>query len=103
MEEKIIDHYRQRTEVHNKLEEAYKTEPEQLNNETGIRRDAMFKIHIVDAVNLSGYGNHLVRVMQDQSQSETTLKPGAGPIWNEAIIFDIVDDRKPLIVSLIDN
>jgi hypothetical protein len=29
--------------------------------------------------------------------------PGNGPIWNEAIIFDIKDQSKPLIVSLIDD
>jgi hypothetical protein len=49
---KIIDHDRQSEEVRRKLEEANLTEPEKINKDTGLRHDAMLKIHVVDAINL---------------------------------------------------
>lgn len=33
--------------------------------------------------------------------SETKFRVGAGPIWNEAIIFDIADQLQPIVVQLV--
>ena len=33
--------------------------------------------------------------------SETKFRVGGGPIWNEAIIFDIADQLQPIVVQLV--
>ena len=33
--------------------------------------------------------------------SETKEKEGSGPIWNEAILFDIIDPFQPIIIELV--
>ena len=86
--QKIVDHARQESEVSIKLEEAKRTER---LNAMGIRDDSKLKVHIVDAVNLDENTSSLVKVYQDHSMSETKVRVGSGPIWNEAIIFDITD------------
>ena len=73
-----------------------------MNTRTGIRNDAILKVHIVDAINLTN-GSHYVQLQQHEAQSETSILPGQGPIWNEAIIFDIKDTSKPLTVNLINE
>ena len=60
-------------------------------------------MHIVDALGLPNYASTMVRVSQDVARSETQTKDSDGPIWNEAIIFDIRDESKPLTVSVLDN
>ena len=57
----------------------------------GIRSDSKLKVHIVDAVNLPDNSMTFVRVLQNNCVSTTNLREGAGPIWNEAIVFDITD------------
>ena len=86
--QKIVDHARQEAEVSIKLEEAKLNEK---LNASGIRDDAKLKVHVVDAVNLEENTSSLIKVYQDHSMSETKVRLGAGPIWNEAIIFDITD------------
>ena len=71
VEEKIVEHDRQREEVQRKLNEAILTEPEHLNRETGIRNDAILKVHVVDAVNLPTYASTQVQVSQGVARSET--------------------------------
>ena len=73
-----------------------------MNSNTGIRNDAILKVHIVDGINLKA-ASHFVQVSQHEAASATAIMPGNGPIWNEAVIFDIKDQSKPLIVSLIDD
>lgn len=92
VEEKIIEHDRQREEVQRKLNEAILTEPEHLNKVTLIRNDAILKVHVVDALNLPTYASAQVQLFQDVARSETQIKEGEGPIWNEAIIFEIHDE-----------
>lgn len=81
-----------------KLEEAKQNEK---LNDRGIRDDSKLKVHIVDAVNLDENTNSQVKVYQDQSMSETKFRVGGGPIWNEAIIFDIHDQMQPIVVQLV--
>jgi hypothetical protein len=68
----------------------------------GIRKDSKLKVHIVDAQNLEE-GNHFVAVFQGGSQSETNVRIGGSPIWNEAIVFDIQDPYKPVVVQLMNE
>jgi len=37
------------------------------------------------------------------AKESTSDLPGVGPIWNEAIVFDIRDNLKPLVVTLMEN
>jgi len=37
------------------------------------------------------------------AKESTSELPGVGPIWNEAIVFDISDNTKPLVVTLMDK
>ena len=96
--QKIVDHARQETEVAIKLEEAKRTER---LNAMGIRDDSKLKVHIVDAVNLDENTSSQVKVYQDHSMSETKVRVGSGPIWNEAIIFDITDQFQPIVVQVV--
>lgn len=70
-------------------------------NEQGIRHDSKLKVHIVDAVNLPDNKNYQVKVYQGESFSETNIREGSGPIWNEAILFDIKDTKAPIIVEIV--
>ena len=67
-------------------------------NEQGIRIDSKLKVHIVDAVNLEDNKSYQIKVFQDNSMSETKVRDGSGPIWNEAILFDIVDTNQPVVI-----
>jgi len=51
--EKILEHDYQRSQVEAKLEEATRTEPDLMDKKTGIRKDSILKLHIVDATNLN--------------------------------------------------
>jgi len=95
----IIDHARQEEEVKFKLQEATQTEINFMTN-MGIRNDSKLKVHIVDAQNLEE-SSHLVKVFQDNSYSETNVRIGTQPIWNEAIVFDIKDPYQPVVVQLV--
>lgn len=97
---KIIDSDRMEAEAAIKLEES-KNEP--INPITEIREDAKLKVHIVDANYLQEGASTFVRVIQDKSMSQTNVRVGAGPIWNEAIVFDIRDPNSPLIIQLRDH
>ena len=37
-----------------------------------------------------------MRVEQDSENEITNNRPGPGPIWNEAILFNIADNTKPI-------
>ena len=50
--QKIVDHDRAFEQIRFKLEEAQASEPDMLNRETGLRNDAILKVHIVDSINL---------------------------------------------------
>ena len=71
--------------------------------EQGIRKDTKLKVHIVDAVNLGDDEtlDYQVKVFQDNSMSETKQREGPGPIWNEAILFDISDAEQPVVVQVV--
>ena len=92
----IVDHHRQQEEVKFKLQEAMQTE-RQFMTQMGIRSDSKLKVHIVDAQNLED-GQHQVKVIQDNSYSQTNLRFGTAPIWNEAIVFDIKDPYQPVLI-----
>ena len=92
----IVDHHRQQEEVKFKLQEAMQTE-RQFMTQMGIRSDSKLKVHIVDAQNLED-GQHQVKVIQDNSYSQTNLRFGTAPIWNEAIVFDIKDPYRPVVI-----
>lgn len=94
----IIDHARQEEEVKFKLKEAELTEIHFMTN-MGIRSDSKLKVHIVDAQNLEE-GSHHVQVYQDNSYSETNVRIGSQPIWNEAIVFDVKNPYQNVIVQL---
>ena len=97
---KMIDHDRQEQEVEIKLEEV---QDEELN-EQGIRNDSKLKVHIVDAVNLDPEDvikDYQIKCFQGNAMSETKTREGPGPIWNEAILFDIKDASQPVIVQVI--
>ena len=32
--------------------------------------------------------------------SETKIREGPGPIWNEAILFDIKDTKQPIVIEV---
>lgn len=98
----IVDHARQQDEVMVKLEEAEQNEEDFMNPITNIRKDAKLKVHIVDAQNLRE-GNYLVKVTQDNSVAETNERSGSSPIWNEAIVFDIVDPTRMVEIELVDS
>ena len=68
----------------------------------GIRSDSKLKVHIVDAQNLED-GQHQVKVVQDNSFAETNLRFGTAPIWNEAIVFDIKDPYRPVVIQLVNQ
>lgn len=74
-----------------------------MNRDTGIRKDAILKLHIVDATGMTEYDSHFVQAQQDIAKEQTGELPGVGPIWNEAIVFDIRDIHKPLIVTLVNS
>ena len=96
---KMIDHDRQEQEVENKLEDV---QDEELN-EQGIRNDSKLKVHIVDAVNLDEENvvkDYQIKAFQGNAMSETKVREGPGPIWNEAILFDIKDSSQPVIVQV---
>lgn len=93
----IVDHARQEEEVKIKLDEANRLEPRHIT-EFGIRDDSKLKVHIVDANNLSDDAKTLVVVRQDNSMSETAVRDGDGPIWNEAIVFDIRDPYQQVVL-----
>ena len=98
----IVDHARQEAEVKRKLREAELTE-RQFMTQMGIRNDSKLKVHIVDAQNLEDNSQYQVKVFQDNSYSETNVRAGTGPIWNEAIVFDIKDPYQPVIVQLVNQ
>ena len=102
LQERIIDHHNQYGEVQLKYEDAKRTEPGNLNQTTLIRNDAILKLHIVDAENLPNSASTLVQARQDQASSQTNQQSGTGPIWNEAIIFDIKNEIQPLVITLRD-
>jgi len=58
-------------------------------------------VHVVDAVNLPDKSNYQVKVFQDNSMSETKVREGTGPIWNEAILFDIFNTKEPVIIQIV--
>jgi hypothetical protein len=89
---KIIEHNRSSEDVRRKLEEANLTEPGKINMDTGLRHDAMLKIHIVDAINLGTFQTTYVQLRQHEMQAKTKEGNGTGPIWNEGIVFDIKDE-----------
>jgi hypothetical protein len=60
--QKIIDHDRSSEDVRQKLEEANLTEPGKINKDTGLRNDALLKIHIVDAINLGTFQTTYVQL-----------------------------------------
>ena len=97
---KMIDHDRQAQEVEIKLEQSQVEEPRNIN-EQGIRKDSKLKVHIVDAVNLESNKSYRIKVFQDNSMEETKPKEGPGPIWNEAILFDIADTNQPVVIQLV--
>ena len=97
---KILDSDRMEAEAAIKLEES---KSERINPITEIREDAKLKVHIVDANYLAETASTFVRVIQDKSMSQTNVRVGSGPIWNEAIVFDIRDPTQPLIVQLRDQ
>ena len=68
----------------------------------GIRSDTKLKVHVVDAINLPENGQSRVRVQQANAQETTEARVGDGPIWNEAIIFNISDPSQRLIIQLED-
>jgi L-aminopeptidase/D-esterase-like protein len=86
-----------------KLEDANRTEPVLMNPKTGIRKDSILKLHIVDATNLNKSESYHVQAQQDIAKESTSDLSGVGPIWNEAIVFDIRDNLKPLVVTLLDR
>jgi len=51
--EKILEHEYQRSRVQAKLREAEENEPALMDKRTGIRKDSILKLHIVDATNLN--------------------------------------------------
>jgi hypothetical protein len=72
-----------------------------MNDQTGIRKDAQLKVHIVDALNLPKGENTTVVVEQGGTQAETdNAVSGENPIWNEAIIFKISNPHEPLILTI---
>lgn len=73
-----------------------------LNKVTGIRNDAILKLSIVDADNLSN-SSYLVRAHLGNLKSETSQKSGVGPIWNEFLCFDVTDENQQLRIELVDN
>jgi hypothetical protein len=89
--------------VRRKLEEANLAEPGKINKDTGLREDAMLKIHIVDAINLGTFQTTFVQLRQHEMQAKTKEMYGTGPIWNEGIVFDIKDESHPLVVTLMDT
>jgi hypothetical protein len=89
--EKILEHDYQRSQVLAKLEEANRTEPNLMNSKTGIRKDSILKLHIVDAINLNQSESYQVQASQDIAKESTSDLPGVSPLWNEAIVFDIRD------------
>ena len=100
---KIIDNDRQAKEVSNKLIQAQTEEVNFFDHNLGIRTDAKLKVHIVDAVNLPENSTTFVKVIQDGASSQTNQRTGGGPIWNEAIVFDIYDPTQPVEVQLLDS
>ena len=100
----MIDHDRQRIDVQFKLDEALIEEPKMLDRNTGIRKDAILKVHVVDAVNLEvgDSDTTTVRCLQGGTMAETQPAQGSGPIYNEAILFDITKET-PLTVGLLDD
>lgn len=95
----IVDHTRQMEEVRFKKQEAIANEAKH-NKKNGIRDDSKLKVHIVDARNLRDQ-SHMVNVSQDNSYAGTNWREGAAPIWNEAIVFDISDPNRPVIIELV--
>jgi hypothetical protein len=61
----ILEHDMQLKDVSKKLEESLKTEPALRDKITGIRSDAILKLHIVDAENLPSNTETLVTARQD--------------------------------------
>ena len=68
----------------------------------GIRNDAKLKVHIVDAQNLED-SSYKVRVQQDNFASDSNVRFGSNPIWNEAIVFDINNPQEHVVVEVIDE
>jgi hypothetical protein len=97
-QQKIVESYKQYREVQQKKQTAEFNE--ELNAQ-GIIKDAMLKVNIVDARYLDPTDQTFVRVTQDGAEGRTKTKPGAGPIWNEAIVFAISDISTPLVVELV--
>lgn len=93
----------QHRDVLRKLEDSKRTEPSLRDQRTGIRTDAILKLHIIDAENLPSNIDASVHARQDQSSSKTNKQSGSGPIWNEAIIFDIKNEMQPLVITLKDE
>ncbi len=52
LQQQILEHNMQHRDVLKKLEEAKRTEPSLRDKTTGIRTDAILKLHIIDAENL---------------------------------------------------
>ena len=44
-----------------------------------------------------------MKVTQDNSVAETNERSGSSPIWNEAIVFDIVDPTRMVEIELVDS
>lgn len=65
MQHTILEHDMQLKDVSKKLEESLKTEPALRDKITGIRSDAILKLHIVDAENLPSNTETLVTARQD--------------------------------------
>lgn len=89
-------------DIQRKLEEANRTEIFMINKESGIRSDAILRLSIVDAENLQNR-SHTVTAKQGQLKSNTSEKEGTGPIWNEALCFDITNENAPLSIDLVDS
>ena len=99
----IVDGDRQESEIMRKLEEAEATEHRFWNNTFDIRTDAKLKVHIVDAVNLPENCQSYVNVAQGGCDSTTNVRVGSGPIWNEAIVFNIVDPSQMVLIQVMDD
>ena len=90
--------YKQYQDVERKRQDAEFNE--QLNAQ-GIIDGAKLKVNIVDARYLDPTDSTFIRVEQDGAEGRTKSKQGSGPIWNEAIVFDVNNINQPLIVQLV--
>lgn len=58
-------------------------------------------MNIIDARYLNPTDNTFVRVEQKGREGRTKTKQGTGPIWNEAVVFEIDDIDEDLHVQLV--